>query len=95
LKVARSYAGPIDLMVSDVVMPHMGGVQVAEQLAAERPGMKVLFMSGYAESTVLRHGVIDVRNCFLQKPFALKALARKIREILEPVKTQARAAACP
>ncbi|MBZ5722952.1 MAG: PAS domain S-box protein [Acidobacteriia bacterium] len=96
LRVARSYLGPIDLMVSDVVMPHMGGAQVAEQLAAERPAMKVLFMSGYAESTILRHGVIDVQNCFLQKPFTLKALARKIREILEHGEpARARSASCP
>ena len=94
LRVARGFAGPIDLMISDVVMPHMGGAKVAEQLAAERPGMKVLFMSGYAENTVLRHGVIDVRKCFLQKPFTLKALACKIREILEG-ETRARAATCP
>jgi two-component system, cell cycle sensor histidine kinase and response regulator CckA len=96
LQIARDYLGLIHLMVSDVVMPHMGGAQVAEQLATERPTMKVLFMSGYAESTILRHGVIDVQNGFLQKPFTLKALARKIREILErsePART--RAASCP
>jgi PAS domain S-box-containing protein len=83
LLVARDYPGPIDLMVTDVVMPHMGGAKLAEQLAAERPRMKVLFVSGYAESTVLRHGKIDVTTRFLQKPFSLKALARKIREVLE------------
>ena len=96
LHVARGFAEPIDLMISDVVMPHMGGVQVAEQLAAERANMKVLFMSGYAESTVLRHGVVDVRSCFLQKPFTLRALACKIREILEQQgEARARAAGCP
>ena len=70
-------------MISDVVMPHMGGAKVAEQLAAERPKMKVLFMSGYAENTVLRHGVIDVRKCFLQKPFTRDLLATKLRELLD------------
>jgi CheY-like chemotaxis protein len=83
LRVARGYPGPIHLMVTDVVMPHLGGPQLAEQLAAERPHMKVLFVSGYAESTILRRGVIDVRTRFLQKPFGLKTLAGKIREILE------------
>lgn len=83
LQVAREYPGPIDLMITDVVMPHLGGPQLAEQLLAERPRIKVLFVSGYAESTVLRHGAIDVRNCFLPKPFTLKVLARKIRQILE------------
>jgi two-component system, cell cycle sensor histidine kinase and response regulator CckA len=81
--IARDFAGPIDLMITDVVMPHMGGAKLAGQLAAERPRMKVLFVSGYAENTVLRHGAIDVTNSFLQKPFSLKALARKIREVLE------------
>ena len=90
LRVSRDYLGPIHIMVSDVVMPQMGGAQVAEQLAAERPNMKVLFVSGYAETTILRHGVIDVRTRFLQKPFSLKALAHKIREILD---TEAAAAA--
>jgi two-component system cell cycle sensor histidine kinase/response regulator CckA len=52
-------------------------------LATERPSMKVLFVSGYAENTVLRHGAIDVTTRFLQKPFSLKTLARKIREVLE------------
>ena len=90
LHVARDYVGPIDLMITDVVMPHMGGAKLAGQLAAERPRMKVLFVSGYAENTVLRHGAIDVTNSFLQKPFSLKALARKIREVL---KTESAAAA--
>jgi two-component system cell cycle sensor histidine kinase/response regulator CckA len=90
LHIARDYLGPIHLMVTDVVMPHLGGAQLAEQLAAERPHMKVLFVSGYAENTILRHGVIDVSTRFLQKPFGLKTLARKIREVLE---TRAAAAA--
>jgi two-component system cell cycle sensor histidine kinase/response regulator CckA len=83
LTVARRYPGPIHMMVSDVVMPQMGGVQVAQQLSAERPQMKVLFVSGYAENTVLRHGAIDVQHRFLAKPFTLRTLARKIREVLE------------
>ncbi|HVO82429.1 MAG TPA: PAS domain S-box protein [Terriglobales bacterium] len=89
LHVAREYPGPIHLMVTDVVMPHLGGAQLAEQLAAERPQMKVLFVSGYAESTILRHGVMDVSTCFLQKPFGLKTLARKVREVLGDRKSAA------
>ena len=92
LYIARDFVGPIDLMITDVVMPHMGGAKLAGQLAAERPRMKVLFVSGYAENTVLRHGAIDVTNSFLQKPFSLKALARKIREVLQ---TESAAAASP
>src|SRR6185312_6662769 len=83
LAIARSYDGPIDLMITDVVMPQMGGAILAEGLASERPDMKVLFVSGYAEATVLRHGAIDVTTRFLQKPFSLKVLARKIREVLD------------
>jgi two-component system cell cycle sensor histidine kinase/response regulator CckA len=79
----NDYHGPIDLMITDVVMPHMGGAQLAERLKITRPQMKVLFVSGYAESTILQHGAIDMVTCFLQKPFSLKALARKIREVLE------------
>jgi len=92
LAIAKSYSGPIDLMITDVVMPQMGGAILAEGLASERPDMKVLFVSGYAEATVLRHGAIDVTTRFLQKPFSLKVLARKIREILD-VKEPALAAA--
>jgi two-component system cell cycle sensor histidine kinase/response regulator CckA len=83
LRVSREYAGPIHLMITDVVMPRMGGPRLAERLAKERADMKVLFVSGYAESTVLKHGEIDVTTRFLQKPFSLNALARKVREVLE------------
>ena len=82
IRIAGSYHGPIHLMVSDVIMPKMGGAHLAAQLAITRPEMKVLFVSGYAERTVLRHGAIDVTTRFLQKPFSLKMLARKIREVL-------------
>jgi PAS domain S-box-containing protein len=92
LGVSREYCGPIDLMISDVVMPQMSGPNLAERLAAERPQMKVLFVSGYAENTILRHGKIDVTGCLLQKPFGLNALARKVREILHGEESLARAA---
>jgi two-component system, cell cycle sensor histidine kinase and response regulator CckA len=92
LRVSRAYCGPIDLMISDVVMPKMSGPQLAEQLAAERPKMKILFASGYAESTVIRHGKIDATNQFIEKPFSLHALARKIREILGPLQVRAQTA---
>ena len=92
LRVARNYSEAIHLMITDVVMPRMGGAKLAEQLSTERPEMKVLFVSGYAESTVLQHGAIDMAGQFLQKPFTLKSLARKIREVLASGET-ARAAA--
>ncbi len=83
LAIAREYKGPIHLMITDVVMPQMGGARLAGELAAERPEMKVLFVSGYAETTVQRHGAIDVTTRFLQKPFSLRTLAHKIREVLD------------
>jgi two-component system cell cycle sensor histidine kinase/response regulator CckA len=92
LRVSRKHRGPIHIMVTDVVMPRMGGPRLAERLAEERPDMKVLFVSGYAENTVLHHGKIDVATRFLQKPFSLKTLARKVREVLEAVESRAMAA---
>lgn len=83
IRVSRDHTGPIHLMITDVVMPEMGGAELAQQLSWERPGMKVLFMSGYAESAVLAHGEIDIKRRFMQKPFSLRALARKIRGVLE------------
>jgi two-component system cell cycle sensor histidine kinase/response regulator CckA len=93
LAIARTYDGPIDLMITDVVMPLMGGAKLAAELALDRPDMKVLFVSGYAETTFQRHGEIDVTTHFLQKPFSLKAMARKIREGLDAGKVAAAAAA--
>jgi PAS domain S-box-containing protein len=84
LRVSREFCGPIDLMISDVVMPKMSGPNLAERLSAERPHMKVLFVSGYAEHTILHHSKIDVTARLLQKPFGLNMLARKIREVLSP-----------
>ncbi len=92
LRVSRDYSGPIHLMITDVVMPKMGGPQLAAQLAAERPAMKSLFVSGYAENTVLRHGNIDVTAQFLSKPFSLSTLANKIREVLATSESLAYAA---
>jgi two-component system cell cycle sensor histidine kinase/response regulator CckA len=85
LKIARQHRGAIDLLISDVVMPRMSGGDLARRLTSERPSMKVLFVSGYAETTVLEHGVIELSCSFLQKPFTLKALTLKIREVLAGV----------
>jgi two-component system, cell cycle sensor histidine kinase and response regulator CckA len=92
LALARAYDGTIDLMITDVVMPQMGGAKLAAALASDRPDMKVLFVAGYAETTFQR-GEIDVTTRFLQKPFSLKTLARKIREVLDVEKASAAAAA--
>jgi PAS domain S-box-containing protein len=91
LHAARDHQEKIHLLLTDVVMPNMGGPQLAEQLRLERPQMRVLFVSGYAESTILRRGVVDLRTSFLQKPFSLRTLAGKIREVLGTRSAAARA----
>jgi hypothetical protein len=83
LHLASGFNGPIHLMISDVVMPRIGGAKLAEQLRSFRPDLKVLFVSGYAGQTVVDHKVVDVENNFLQKPFTLKQLANKIRAVLD------------
>jgi PAS domain S-box-containing protein len=83
LRIASEHSGAIDLLVTDVVMPKMGGTELADRLAPTRPSMKVLFMSGYAEYAAFEHDILERGSAALQKPFALEALGRKIRELLE------------
>jgi len=89
IDVAHKHEGPINLMVTDVVMPGMSGGQLAELLAEKYTEMKVLFVSGYSEQVVLRHKVVDLHTNFLQKPFTLKSLAAKVRQILDATKAVA------
>ena len=83
LQVAAAHNGPIHILVTDVVMPRLSGRDLAARLSAERRNLKILFISGYTDDTVVRHGVLDGGVAFLQKPFNLKALAEKIREVLK------------
>jgi YesN/AraC family two-component response regulator len=80
----NKHTGVIDLVVTDVVMPGMGGGQLGEILVGKYPNIKVLFMSGYAETIVHSHKIMDleVRCDFLQKPFNLRTLGRKVRQLL-------------
>jgi YesN/AraC family two-component response regulator len=80
--LAESYPDPIHLLISDVVMPVMGGRQLAAQFAALRPGIKVLFMSGYTDDAVMRHGVLSSETPFIQKPFTVDSLPLKVRKVL-------------
>jgi CheY-like chemotaxis protein len=83
LQAAKSHAGPIHVVVTDVVMPGMGGREAAGKLAEFRPGVRVLYLSGYTDDAVVRHGVLESEVQFLQKPFAPAALAQKVREVLD------------
>jgi two-component system cell cycle sensor histidine kinase/response regulator CckA len=83
LSVTKKHGSKIHLAVTDVVMPHMSGGQLAKELDTLRPETRVLFVSGYAGQTVLDHKVMDVENNFLQKPFTLTQLANKVRTVLD------------
>ena len=78
------YTLPIHLLITDVVMPAMGGQQVAELITARRPDTKVLFLSGYPDDAIVRHGISRSDVAFLQKPFNQLSLARRVREVLNP-----------
>ena len=83
LRLADAHDGPVHLLVSDVVLPEMGGRQVLEAIRRVRPGVRALFMSGYTDDAVLRHGVVESTDAFIQKPFTPLSLARKVRQVLD------------
>jgi CheY-like chemotaxis protein len=85
LAIARHYAGIIDLVLTDVVMPGQGGLEVAEALVQECPSLRVLYSSGYTSDVVLRHGVREALVNFLPKPFTPEELTEKVRSVLDAV----------
>jgi CheY-like chemotaxis protein len=89
LQVVRENKGsPIRLVVTDVIMPLMGGKVLVQWLKATYPGLKILFTSGYTDDAISRHGVLDAGVEFLPKPYTPAALARKVRELLGRIEQQ-------
>ena len=83
MRICEEHGGTIDLIVTDVVMPRVGGHELAEHAARVRPGIKVLYMSGYTADTIAHRGVLDPGIALIQKPFTLDALARRVRDVLD------------
>ncbi len=89
ISLSRRYKGPIDFLITDVVMPEIGGVELAKEILRKRPETKILYMTGYSGDITFKHG-LDSRAAFLQKPFDLEVLSRKMNSLLvAPSKDQA------
>jgi CheY-like chemotaxis protein len=82
LLACERHGGVIDLLLTDVVMPEMSGPELADRLARLRPGLRILFMSGYAESAIVHHGVLEPDTQFIGKPFSAEALTAKVRQVI-------------
>jgi two-component system, cell cycle sensor histidine kinase and response regulator CckA len=83
MDICKTYQEPIDLLITDVVMPKMSGRDVAAQLKTLHPETRVLFMSGYTDDAIVHHGIVDSDIAFIQKPFSATSLTQKIREVLD------------
>jgi two-component system cell cycle sensor histidine kinase/response regulator CckA len=83
LRLAAAYDGPLHLLLTDVVMPGLSGPELAARLVAERPGLPVLYISGYTDDRLERHGLPNATTAFLSKPFTAEALARAVRQVLD------------
>lgn len=82
LELMDAHEGPLDLLLTDVVMPEMNGKKLFSLAAENHPQLKVLYMSGYTDNVIVHRGVLDENTSFIQKPFAIKALVAKVREVL-------------
>ena len=83
LRMIEEFAGEIHLVLTDVLMPGMSGRELISQLKAAKPAIKALFISGYTDEAIVHHGVLDSNVAFLQKPFTVDGLARKVREVID------------
>jgi two-component system cell cycle sensor histidine kinase/response regulator CckA len=88
LSLAAQHAGPIHVLVTDIVMPHMSGRQLADQLRQRQPNAAVLYLTGYTDEAVVRHGLQQPGTNLLQKPFTPAVLARTVRSILDKAKAE-------
>jgi two-component system cell cycle sensor histidine kinase/response regulator CckA len=82
-RIAETHQGKVDLLLTDVIMPGMSGAELSKRIARRIPGIKVLFMSGYIDDSVVRQGISKNDTAFLQKPFTPLRLAKKVREVLD------------
>jgi len=82
--LVEGYSGKIDLLITDVVMPGLPGPELAEALLALRPDLKVIFISGYAEGSLAPNGILKPGTVLVNKPFTIRALTAKLREVLGP-----------
>ena len=83
LDISRRHQGPIHLLITDVIMPEIGGHELAVQLIKERPGIDVIYISGYTNDAIARHGVLEPGVTFIQKPFSPGVFLQKIRKLLD------------
>ena len=83
LRLHRAYVGPVHLLLTDVVMPHMNGRELADRVRAERPGIRVLLMSGYAADIIDQHSALEAGMAFLAKPLTIENLMRSVRALLD------------
>ena len=87
LTIFQNDSARFDMVLTDVVMPGLSGPQLAQKMCLTHPGMQVLFMSGYTDEALGQHGVLEEGIALLEKPFTRGSLLRKLREILDPVKS--------
>src|SRR5262249_31782531 len=81
--IAQNHRGPIHLLLTDIVMPGMSGRELAQNFLTKYPGSKVLYMSGYTDDTIVRHGIEEGAVALLTKPFTMEAIAQKVRDVLK------------
>jgi response regulator RpfG family c-di-GMP phosphodiesterase len=83
IRLAREHAGEIHLLITDVIMPEMNGRELAQSLLSHYPQLKHMFISGYTDDIIAHHGILDEGVHFVQKPFSVKDLTAKVREVLD------------